>query len=86
MDKVRVTTLWDKKAWVADHVLRKAQQNGRGIVVKYKKETMTIPFAKVHPKFWKKGDGQYKDKHTGAPYVLYGIKFVKDKEVQSQLF
>lgn len=86
MIKVIATSEWHDMVWVADHKLRKAQQDGEGIKIIYKGKKMTIPVQEIHPQYWTKGDGQYQDKRTGKLYHLWGIPFVEDKNIQSGLF
>lgn len=86
MQEIPIKTLWEEKAWVADRILRRAQTEGRGIVLKYKNETMTIPHDRIHPKFWQRGQEEYRDRYGRDPYVLFGIHFAPDESLQGALF
>lgn len=88
MRKIKIKTLWQDRAWVADHILNDCLKKGEGIILEYKKEglTMTISPDRLDPKFWLKGQEQYRDKFNRNPYRLYGIHFVKDEKIQESLF
>lgn len=77
---VRVKTLWQDRAWVADHVLNECLKKGEGLILKYKDETMAVPAAKIDPKYWLKGQEMYRDKFARRDYRLFGIHFVADKK------
>lgn len=83
MRTIKVKTLWQDRAWVADHVLNECKAEGEGLVLKHKGDTMTIPSEKMDPKFWMKGQEVYRDKFNREPYSLYGIHFVPDEKQQS---
>lgn len=83
MEKIKVRTLWDDMAWVADHILNKAQKEKKGLILKYKDKTMTILPELLDAGFWRKGQEIYQDKFSRKPYRLYGIKFVADNQQKS---
>lgn len=86
MQEIPIKTLWQEKAWVADRILRKAQVEGHGITLKHGADRMTIPFEMLQPKYWQRGQEEYKDKYNRDTYCLYGIHFVPDAKMQMELF
>lgn len=77
---VRAKTLWQDRAWVADHVLNECLKKQEGLIIKFGVEIMTVPANKIDPKYWLKGQEMYHDKFARRDYRLFGIHFVADKK------
>ena len=79
MINLPIKTLFAGKAWVHQKYLRRAKLLKTGLVLKFKRKTMTIPPEKIDTLFWTKGDREFRDFYSGEPYYLWGIHFVDDK-------